>query len=35
MAAARAELPALASMLVKGSRFMRMEQVAQALQENR
>jgi UDP-N-acetylmuramoyl-tripeptide--D-alanyl-D-alanine ligase len=35
LAAARAELPAVASMLVKGSRFMRMEQVVQALQEGK
>jgi UDP-N-acetylmuramoyl-tripeptide--D-alanyl-D-alanine ligase len=34
MVAARAELPALASMLIKGSRFMRMEQVVSALQES-
>ena len=33
LAAARAELPVLASLLVKGSRFMRMERVVQALQE--
>jgi UDP-N-acetylmuramoyl-tripeptide--D-alanyl-D-alanine ligase len=32
LAAACTELPAVASMLVKGSRFMRMEQVVQALQ---
>ncbi|MES2958096.1 MAG: UDP-N-acetylmuramoyl-tripeptide--D-alanyl-D-alanine ligase [Pseudomonadota bacterium] len=31
--AARAELPAVASVLVKGSRFMQMERVVQALQE--
>jgi UDP-N-acetylmuramoyl-tripeptide--D-alanyl-D-alanine ligase len=35
MAAARSELPAVASVLVKGSRFMRMEQVVLALQESR
>jgi UDP-N-acetylmuramoyl-tripeptide--D-alanyl-D-alanine ligase len=35
LAAARAELPPVASILVKGSRFMRMEQVVQALQEDR
>ena len=33
--AARAEWPAVASLLVKGSRFMRMERVVQALQEDR
>lgn len=32
--AARAEWPACASVLVKGSRFMRMERVVQALQDN-
>ena len=31
--AARAELPAAASVLVKGSRFMQMERVVQTLQE--
>jgi UDP-N-acetylmuramoyl-tripeptide--D-alanyl-D-alanine ligase len=35
MAGALAELPAAASLLVKGSRFMKMERVVQALQEGR
>jgi UDP-N-acetylmuramoyl-tripeptide--D-alanyl-D-alanine ligase len=35
LVAACAELPAVASLLVKGSRFMRMERVVQALQENK
>jgi UDP-N-acetylmuramoyl-tripeptide--D-alanyl-D-alanine ligase len=35
MVHALGELPAVASLLVKGSRFMKMEQVVQALQEGK